>query len=93
MRRRVEAPVGKYTDAEIGRKVSRSAKDLAKIVDALLQDATEGHQVPFLLVMLTYPRATYVASVKREDAIRELKRLLKYWEEGGPDVAAHELQS
>ena len=70
--------------------VSIALQDIAKTINAKLESIA-GEKVGFSLVVYTFPRASYVGNCDRQDAIRELKTLLDYWESGMPDIPAHEI--
>ena len=71
-------------------KISKKIKKIAKRIDVLIKNAC-GERVGFTLIIYTPDNASYVSSVTREDNMKQLKHLLKSWEEGKPDVKAHEI--
>ena len=49
-----------------------------------------GERVGFTLLVFTEGRASYISTVQRDVSVQEIKRLLGIWEQGMPDVPAHE---
>lgn len=78
------------SDAATAIKVSRELRELCNTVDDRLRQIA-GERVGFSLIVYTAPRASYMSSVEREQAVKAIKELLDYWESGGPDVPAHEV--
>lgn len=72
--------------------LSKQLKDIAKRLDADIEKAA-GERVAFTLLVYTDGRASYISTASREDSVREIKNLLGYWEQGMPDVPAHQLSS
>ena len=72
-------------------RLSLAMRDIAKRLDADIEKAA-GERIGFTLLVFTAGRASYVSTVKRDVSVRETKRLLDIWEQGMPDVPAHEYQ-
>lgn len=72
-------------------RVSQSLQDVAKGLSQVLEKIA-GEPVAFSLIVFTEVRASYVSNAPREDCVREIKRLLECWEQGMPDVPAHDFQ-
>ena len=70
--------------------VSRAMQRIARMVDAEIEKEA-GQRIAFTLLVYTAPRASYVGSCERAEAIREMKRLIEIWEADMPDIAAHEV--
>ena len=71
-------------------KISYALQDVARRLQADL-DGIAGEPVAFTLIVFTAPRASYISNARREEAVREIKYLLSLWEQGMPDVPAHEV--
>lgn len=69
--------------------LSRNLQDIARNLDAAIELAA-GERVAFTLIVFTEGRASYISSAAREESAREIKHLLDIWEQGMPDVPAHE---
>lgn len=70
--------------------VSQRLQDLARELDRQLEDIA-GEPVGFTLIVYTSPRASYISNARREESVREIKYLLSLWEQGMPDVPAHQV--
>lgn len=70
--------------------VSLRLQDLARELDRRLEDIA-GEPVAFTLIVFTAPRASYISNARREESVREIKYLLSLWEQGMPDVPAHQV--
>lgn len=73
------------------RNVSESMQALAAGIDKAIE-VIAGERIAFTLLVYTEGRASYVSSCSREDAAREMRRLLELWDAGMPDVPNHEIQ-
>ena len=73
-------------------RLSQKLPEIAKDLSAAIEEAA-GERIGFTLLVFTAGRASYISSINREDSVRELKKLLEYWEKGMPDVSAHEYSS
>lgn len=72
------------------RNVSLALQDVARRLQADL-DGIAGEPVAFTLIVFTAPRASYISNARREESVREIKYLLSLWEQGMPDVPAHQV--
>jgi len=63
---------------------------IARMIDAEIEKEA-GQRVAFTLLVYTAPRASYVGSCERAEAIREMKRLIEIWEADMPDIPAHDI--
>lgn len=75
----------KAATLEISKALQGLARDLDKRIESLA-----GERIAFTLLVFTEGRASYISTAVREDSVREIKRLLGIWEQGMPDVPAHE---
>ena len=71
-------------------EVSRNLQALAQGLDEVIEGIA-GERVGFTLIVFTEGRASYISTVKREDSVREIKNLLHCWDEGLPDIPAHNI--
>lgn len=69
--------------------VSEEIQSLAESIDKRLEEIT-GRRQNFVLVVFTEGRANYVSNGNREEVRNELASLVKFWQEGMPDIPAHE---
>lgn len=79
-------------DADI--KVSMAIQKIAAGLNEVLEEVA-GEEYGFML--LTFPfdreaRCQYVSNAQREDAVRAISELLERWDEGMPDIPAHDVQ-
>lgn len=51
-----------------------------------------GEPTGFALLVFTEGRASYGSNCQREEVVKELKKLIDFWENGMPDLKAHEVQ-
>jgi len=72
--------------------VSKEMQNLARRLDKDIQSVT-GTRFAFMLIVFTPGRASWINTVKREDAIQQLEDLLALWKADMPDIPAHEVQS
>jgi hypothetical protein len=70
--------------------ISESMPAIASGLHKVFENLT-GRPQGFFLLVFTEGRASYVANVDRAEAIREMKHLLELWEQGMPDIPAHEI--
>lgn len=70
-------------------RLSEGLQDIAKRLDKDIECAA-GERVGFTLLVFTEGRASYISTVQRDVSVQEIKRLLGIWEQGMPDVPAHE---
>ena len=77
------------------RKISESLRGVADGLDEALEEIA-GQKMQFsLIVFQTEPdsRMNYISNCQRDDVVAAMKSLLDGWEQGMPDIKAHELQS
>ena len=70
------------------------SKDLQGIAQRLAADIerSAGEPIAFaVLFAFTDGRASYISTADREVVRRELRRVLDLWDQGMPDVPAHEV--
>ncbi len=75
-------------------KIQLLSKNLQKIADNLnkqIEDVT-GKRFAFTLMIFTDGQAQYISSTDRATSLKEIKRMIGYWEKGLPDIPAHEKQ-
>lgn len=70
--------------------LSQNLQSVAKAVDEFIEVAA-GERIGFTLIVFTEGRASYISTVDRSDSVREIKHLLEIWEQGMPDIPAHEV--
>lgn len=70
-------------------RLSQNLQKIARKLEKEIEKAS-GENIGFTLLIYTEGRASYVSNVDRTDSIRELKYLLELWEQGMPDILAHE---
>lgn len=70
-------------------RLSQSLQAIAQGLDEVIEEVA-GERVGFTLIVFTEGRASYISTVKREDSVREIKNLLDIWEQGMPDIPAHQ---
>jgi len=76
------------------RKVSQNMQKLAKYVSRKI-DKVAGKHMAFSLLVFNIDansRMNYCSNCSREDVHKALKSLLDSWDEGMPDIPAHEIQ-
>lgn len=71
--------------------VSESLQALAEGIDLAIEQIA-GERIAFTLLVYTEGRASYISSCSREEAVKEMRKLLDLWDEGMPDVPAHEVR-
>lgn len=71
--------------------LSKSLQGIARELDRSIELAA-GEKVAFTLIVFTEGRASYISSASREESVREIKHLLDLWQQGMPDVPAHEVR-
>ena len=73
-------------------KVSIELGTIADELSARLSEVAGQHMNFSLLVFQTEPgkRMQYVSNTRRDDVIAAMKSLLHGWEQGMPDIPAHE---
>ncbi|MEB2353355.1 MAG: hypothetical protein OZ924_18340 [Burkholderiaceae bacterium] len=71
--------------------LSERLQDIARQIDRMIETAA-GERVAFTLIVFTEGRASYVSSASRAESIREIKHLLGLWEQGMPDIPAHDVR-
>ena len=78
-------------------EASKALQKIARFVDEALE-AVSGEHMGFCLVVFhgekkgSTGRNSYVSNCDREEVRSELRRLLDYWDQEGPDVPLHEVQ-
>lgn len=75
--------------------VSFAMQELADAIDNSLQEIT-GDKMGFSLIVFNSEagsRMNYVSNCNREDVTNAMKSLLYGWENGLPDVPAHEVKN
>ena len=70
--------------------ISKALKPLASGIDESITDLV-GHHVGFCLVVFTDGRAQYVSNCDRKEVADALRELPTGWEQGMPDIKAHEV--
>ena len=70
---------------QLSRDLQGIAADLSKQIER-----SAGEPVAFTLLVYTEGRASYISSATREESVREIKHLLELWDQGMPDVPAHD---
>ena len=87
-------PIASNQEYEAVRKVGQAVERarVAALARALPKDIERaaGERVGFTLLVFTEGRASYISTVQRDFSVQEIKRLLGIWEQGMPDVPAHE---
>lgn len=76
------------------RAVSESMQSLADTLNGLLEDIA-GKPMGFSLIVFNAEagsRMNYVSNCDRQEVINAMKSLLAGWEQGMPDIPAHEIQ-
>ncbi len=73
-------------------KLSESLQDIAGALDDVITEVA-GERIGFALIVFTEGRASYISSIKRDDAKEQIKHLLELWDAGMEDVPAHEYKS
>ena len=76
------------------RLVSESLRAIADELSAKLEEVT-GQRMSFSLVVFNSEagsRMNYISNCQREDAHQALKSLIHGWEQGMPDIPAHEIK-
>lgn len=71
-------------------KLSQQLQEIAQDLDNAIERAA-GDRIAFTLLVFTGGRASYISTAARADSIREIKFLLELWEQGMPDVPAHDV--
>lgn len=71
--------------------LSERLQDIARQLDRMIETAA-GERVAFTLIVFTEGRASYVSSASRAESIREIKHFLGLWEQGMPDIPAHDVR-
>ena len=71
--------------------LSEALQGIAHELDQSIEHAA-GEPVAFTLLVFTEGRASYVSTASREESVREIRRLLALWEQGMPDIPAHEVR-
>lgn len=69
--------------------LSHELKGIASSLDKMIE-AAAGERVAFTLLVFTEGRASYISTANREDSVHEIKHLLDIWEQGMPDIPAHD---
>jgi hypothetical protein len=75
--------------------VSLGMQELAKNIDAILEEIT-GQKMGFSLVVFNAvpgSRMNYISNCNRHEVMQAMKSLIHGWENGLPDVPAHEVAS
>ena len=74
-------------------KVSEKLRQLMEPLEKEINEIAGTRMGISLLIWNNTPdnRMSYIANVRREDVALALKSLLKGWEKGMPDIAAHEI--
>jgi hypothetical protein len=70
--------------------ISKALKPLAEGIDESITRLV-GHHIGFCLVVFTEGRAQYVSNCDRQEVAAALRELLTRWEQGMPDIKAHEV--
>jgi hypothetical protein len=79
-------------DEQAQNTVSRMMNSLATRIQKQLRRAT-GQDLAFSLVVFAPSDKTltsYISNAPRKEVQQALRQLLDYWDEGGPDVKAHD---
>ena len=71
-------------------EISKTLKAYAQAIDESLNIQT-GQHVGFCLVVFTPNRAQYVSNCDRQEVAAALRELLARWEQGMPDIKAHDV--
>lgn len=71
-------------------KLSKSLKQIADNLDKDIQEKS-GEKLAFTLMVFTEGRAQYISNVDRQTSVEQIKQMLDYWEDGMPDIPAHEI--
>lgn len=77
------------------RKISEQLKSIADKLDKQLETIA-GQRMSFSLVVFNAEaesRMNYIANCNRQDVANAMKSLLHGWEQGMPDIKAHEMES
>lgn len=73
-------------------KLSQSLQEIAALLDKRIE-AAAGERIAFTLIVFTDGRASYISTCSRADSVQGMRELLKLWDQGMPDIKAHELNS
>ncbi len=73
-------------------RLSKRLQAIARALDEAIKDAA-GERVAFTLLVYTPGRASYISTANRDESVREIKHLLSLWEQGMPDVPAHDFKA
>lgn len=74
------------------RDISQALRHIAGVLDEALEKIA-GHRVSFALIVAPDDWVSYVSNIEnREDVAAAMRKLLANWEEGMPDIPAHERQ-
>lgn len=80
------------TPDQIMVRVSHALQDIAKQLDAYLEEAA-GERVTFSLIVFTNPRFQYISNTKdRAEIAGALQALIDAWKKNMPDIKAHEVR-
>jgi hypothetical protein len=76
-------------------RISMAAQDVAAALDDVLERIA-GKRLGFVLLTFSldveHHRPTYVSNCDREQMKWAMRRLLDLWDEGMPDIPAHEVK-
>jgi hypothetical protein len=72
-------------------KLSRDMQSIAGALDQVIADVA-GERIGFTLIVFTEGRASYISTISREESVREIRKLLDLWDQGMPDVPAHDVK-
>lgn len=71
--------------------LSEHLQDIARELDRRIKEVA-GERVAFTLLVFTEGRASYISTAARAESVREIRHLLELWEQGMPDIPAHEVR-
>ncbi len=73
-------------------RLSEHLQGIARVLDEMIEDVA-GERVAFTLMIFTPGRASYISTARRDESVREIKHLLSLWDQGMPDVPAHDFKA
>ena len=77
--------------SRISRALSHDMQRIATDLDKAIERSA-GERVAFTLIVFTPGRASYVSNADRAECVREIRHLLDLWDQGMPDVPAHDVE-
>lgn len=75
--------------SENAQLVSHQLKAIAEKLNKDIFDLT-GEKLAFTLMIFTEGQTQYISSIDRATSLVQIKKMIKYWEMGMPDIPAHE---